>query len=292
MPLAPGAGAGYAGGMSPLSDADLRQRLAFAHRIAVDTGRRLVGLRDSGRWAEPKLLGDIGDQAADAYLQGSLRAAYPEDGILSEETVDAPERLQRRCTWIVDPLDGTKEYSSGRHDWAVHVGLAVDGAPVLGVVALPAIGRCLSARRGGAATLSVDGERNGSAAGSWPERLAAVAAPPRPRLVVSRSHTPTWVERLGQGLGGVDVVPCGSVGFKVAMLLFGRADVYVHDQGLKEWDTCAPEVVANAAGFVVRRLDGSVQVYNRPDPRNGQIVVARPELSAPVLAQVAALGMR
>lgn len=280
--------------MALLCDADLRARLVFAHRIAVDTGRRLLDLRASGRWTDPRLLGDVGDQAADAYLQGSLRAAYADDGILSEETADAPERLQRRCTWIVDPLDGTKEYSSGRHDWAVHVGLAVDGAPVLGVVALPAIGRCLAALHGAAPSLWVDGSAAAGGIEAWPAELpsAAAPAPSRPRLVVSRSHTPAWVERLGAGLGGAEVVPCGSVGFKVAMLLFGRADVYVHDQGLKEWDTCAPEVVARAAGFAVSRLDGGAQAYNCPDPRNGQIAVVRPSLHAQVLAQLVALGMR
>jgi 3'(2'), 5'-bisphosphate nucleotidase len=280
--------------MQPLSATELRARLAFARRIAIDTGSRLLGLRASGRWTEPRSIGDIGDQAADAYLQGSLRAAYPDDGLLSEETVDAPERLQRRCTWIVDPLDGTKEYSSGRHDWAVHVGLAIDGAPVLGVVALPAIGRCLAALSGEAPSVWSDGTVSAGSGEAWPTELPRVAAPPpaRPRLVVSRSHTPAWVEQLGRGLGGAEVVPCGSVGFKVAMLLFGRADGYVHDQGLKEWDTCAPEVIARAAGFVVSRLDGAAQAYNRPDPRNGQFAVARPALHAKVLAELAALGMR
>jgi 3'(2'), 5'-bisphosphate nucleotidase len=258
----------------PLAADDLRLRLAFAHRIADAAGQRLLGLRQSGRWREPALLGDVGDQAADAYLQGSLQAAYPADGLLSEETKDAPERLQRAATWIVDPLDGTKEYSTDRHDFAVHVGLAVAGEPVLGVVSLPAIGRTLTAVAGGATTLHGSG-------GEWPETLPADAGPPvgRPlRLVVSRSHTPDWVQRLASQLGGAELVPCGSVGCKVAMLLFGRADVYVHDKGLKEWDTCAPEVVARAAGWSVCRFDGQPQRYNLPDPRCDQIVVCRPWL--------------
>ena len=124
---------------------ELRTVLPFAVRIAEATGQRLLRLRASGRWTDPALLGDVGDQAADAYLQGALREARPDDGLLSEETADDGARLSRRATWIVDPLDGTKEYSSGRHDWAVHVGLAVDGAPVLGVVALPSLGRTLAA---------------------------------------------------------------------------------------------------------------------------------------------------
>ena len=269
--------------MNRLSDAELRARLEFARQIAMAAGQRLIALRASGRWTEPALLGDIGDQAADAYLQGSLRAAYPADGILSEETVDAPERLRRSCTWIVDPLDGTKEYSTGRHDFAVHVGLAVDGQPVLGVVALPAIDRLLAAVVGGPVVVHGTG-------GDWP--LACVdgagsGPTTAPRLVVSRSHTPDWVRQFAQALGGGELVPCGSVGFKVAMLLFGRADAYVHDQGLKEWDTCAPEVVARAAGWSVSRLDGTAQRYNLPDPRCGQIAVCRPALRERVLAQLA-----
>lgn len=263
---------------------ELRARLAFAHRIADLAGRRLMSLRSSARWRDATL-GDVGDQAADAFLQGSLQAAFPGDGLLSEETADAPERLARRWTWIVDPLDGTKEYSAQRHDFAVHVGLALDGAPCLGVVALPAIGRTLTATAAEGTRLHGDG-------GEWPRAVTADAGPPadRPlRLVCSRSHTPDWVKALAVQLGGAELVPCGSVGFKVAMLLFGKADGYVHDKGLKEWDTCAPEVIARAAGWTVCRLDGSAQRYNQPSPRNDQIVVCRPWLRERLLAQLAAL---
>lgn len=262
---------------------DRPARLAFAIEIAATVGRRLLALRQAGRWADPGVLGDVGDQAADGYLQGALRGRFPEDGVLSEETVDDRLRLQCRQTWIVDPLDGTKEYSTQRHDFAVHVGFAVDGVPQLGAVALPAIGRTLAAdlARGGTAVLGSEGE--------WPQALAAAAAVgDRLRIVCSRSHTPEWVRRLAVGLGDAELVPCGSVGFKVAMLLFGRADVYVHDRGLKEWDTCAPEVVARGAGFWVGRLDGKAQRYNQPNPRNDQFVVCRPELRDRVLAAAAA----
>ena len=263
---------------------ELDRRLAFAHRIADAAGQRLMALRAAGRWSDA-MLGDVGDQAADAFLQGSLQAAFPDDGLLSEETADAPERLGRRWTWIVDPLDGTKEYSALRHDFAVHVGLALDGAPCLGAVNLPAIGRTIVASPGNAARLHGDG-------GDWPRELAADTGEPqgRPlRLVCSRSHTPDWVKALAVRLGGAELVPCGSVGFKVAMLLFGKADAYVHDKGLKEWDTCAPEIVARGAGFAVCRLDGSAQRYNQPNPRNDQIVVCRPWLRERVLAGLAAL---
>lgn len=264
-------------------------RLHFARRIADETGRRLVALRASGRWRDEAMLGDVGDQAADAYLQGSLRAAYPDDGLLSEETVDAPERLAKRCVWIVDPLDGTKEYSSGRSDWAVHVGLAVDGRAVMGVVALPAIGRVMAGIANSNGDVHAIPESHG---GEWPTAFATDEGPVhgRPlRLVVSRSHTPGHVQRLAHELGGAELVPCGSVGFKVAMLLFGQADAYVHKHGLKEWDTCAPEAVARACGFSVCRFDGSEHRYNQPDPRRDEIVVCRPWLRDRLLA---ALAMR
>lgn len=263
---------------------DLRPALAFAVRIAEATGQRLLRLRESGRWSDPAMLGDVGDQAADAYLQAALREVHPDDGLLSEETADDGARLQRRRTWIVDPLDGTKEYSSGRHDWAVHVGLAVDGAPVLGVVALPSLGRTL------AALCAVDGSELAvhGTSGEWPTSALTgdSPSPSRPRLATSRSHTPPWVERVAAELHG-ELVPCGSVGCKVAMLLFGRGDVYVHDRGLKEWDTCAPEVVARAAGWSVSRLDGSPHRYNQRDPRCDQLAVCRPAAAKDVIAAVA-----
>lgn len=274
--------------MTPLSEADLDARLQFAIRIAEAAGQRLLGLRASGRWQEPGILGDVGDQAADGYLQGCLLGRYPDDGILSEETADDPARASRRCTWIVDPLDGTKEYSTGRHDWAVHVGLAVDGQPVLGAVALPAIGRVLTGVCAGArpraAVLGSGGE--------WPTSFVTGPGPAKPRLVCSRSHTPEWVKLFAAQMGEGELVPCGSVGFKVAMLLFGKADVYAHDKGLKEWDTCAPEAIARAVGWSVGRLDGSAQGYNRKDPRNDQILVCRGEVRERALAALRAVGMK
>ncbi|MFY9342870.1 MAG: inositol monophosphatase family protein, partial [Planctomycetota bacterium] len=130
--------------------AEIDARLQFAARIADAAGKRLLAVRASGRWRDEEVLGDVGDQAADGYLQGALQAQWPGDGILSEETKDAPERLQRSWTWIVDPLDGTKEYSQGRHDWAVHVGIAFGGAAVAGALALPAIARVAMGRCAGA----------------------------------------------------------------------------------------------------------------------------------------------
>ncbi|MCR9248012.1 MAG: 3'(2'),5'-bisphosphate nucleotidase CysQ [bacterium] len=264
----------------------LAERLTFATQIATAAGERLAGLRQSGRWTDEKILGDIGDQAADGYLQGCLLGRYPDDGILSEETKDSPARRDRRYTWIVDPLDGTKEYRTNRHDWAVHVGLCYDGQPVLGAVALPGIGRVISgicAAGHERAEIAVT-DPNGDTA-----REFSNTEPASPlRVAVSRSHTPDWVEGFADHTGGAELVRAGSVGFKVSLLLLGQADVYVHKIGLKEWDTCAPEAIARALGWAVCRLDGSTQMYNQENPRNDEIAVCRPAIKDRVMAGIRA----
>ena len=279
-----------------IESTDLAARLAFAADIARAAGQRLLGLRQSGRFGTPEALGAVGDQAADGYLQGALFGRFAPDGVLSEETKDDRRRLERRAVWIVDPLDGTKEYGTQRHDFAVHVGLAVDGVPMLGAVALPAIGRTLAAAIGPAAgpTVHVHTDAVPGLAGEWPTApVRGDGARSGPlRLVVSRSHTPEWVQRFAERIGGAELVPCGSVGFKVAMLLFGKADCYVHKTGLKEWDTCAPEVVARACGFAVCRFDGTAQRYNLADPRNDEIVVCRPADRDRVLQTLRAVDPR
>lgn len=254
---------------------DLKQLeadLQFARQIAQRAGERAIHLRELGRWTDPLVLGDVADHAADGLLQGYLRGRYPEDGILSEETADSPERLSKRRVWIVDPLDGTKEYRTGREDWAVHVALCIDGRPALGAVALPTLGWTVwGLCWPGHERVGVDSQND-----ARPTLVTGhLPGPARPRAVCSRSHTPAWVERFAQAIQGT-LVPCGSVGFKLSRLLLGDADVYAHKRGLKEWDTCAPECVARAARWHVSRLDGSAQVYNQPDPRNDELFIARP----------------
>jgi 3'(2'), 5'-bisphosphate nucleotidase len=269
---------------------DLAARLAFATEIAQEAGRRLSALRKSGRWTEPKMLGDVGDNAADGYLQGAIYGRYPNDAILSEETKDDLGRTKNRVAWIVDPLDGTKEYASGRHDWAVHVGLAIDEKPVLGVVTMPTIMRTM------VATTPKDGEAKVEligTGGEWPSSFAANKGDSGEaplRLVASRSHTPDWMQKFAQGMGDAELVPCGSVGFKVSMLMFGKADIYVHKIGLKEWDTCAPEAIARAAGYAVCRFDGSDHSYNQENARNDELVVCRPWLKERVLEVLQSVG--
>jgi 3'(2'), 5'-bisphosphate nucleotidase len=192
----------------------------------------------------------------------ALRDSHPDDAVLSEEGVADPARLDASRVWIVDPLDGTREFGeAGRDDWAVHVALTVDGTAVAGAVALPA--RDL--------TLSTE---------------PAPAPPPgwtgRPRLVVSRTRRPAPVLAAAERLDA-ELVEMGSAGAKAMAIVLGDADVYAHTGGQYEWDSAAPVAVAAAAGLHVSRLDGSPLVYNRPDPYLPDLLVCRPELAEQVL---------
>lgn len=268
----------------------LENELAFARRIAREAGERVLGLRESGRWDEPTIVGDVGDQAADAYLQGSIRAAYPDDGILSEETADDPSRTKKSRVWIVDPLDGTKEFRTGRVDWAVHVALVIDGKPALGVVALPSLGLTLWG-------ICVEGEPARHGFDGVPEDSTSTllmgdsSTPGAMRLVCSRSHTPEWMQDFANALGEHELVPVGSVGYKASRLLLGEADAYVHKTGVKEWDTCAPECVALALGWHVSRLNGDRQVYNQANPRNDELLICRPADAERIVAALRESGV-
>jgi 3'(2'), 5'-bisphosphate nucleotidase len=263
------------------TDQEIERDLAFAIEIAREAGRRVMALRGEGRW-EGRMLADIGDQAADGLLQGYLRGRYPADGILSEETADSEARLSKQRTWIVDPLDGTQEFSEGRSDWAVHVALTVGGRCALAAVALPAQDEVLWG------VALPDHERAGTVNGVRLERGAS-DMPERPRIVVSRSHTPPWVERFARALNA-ELVPCGSAGYKVSRLLTGHADIYAHTVGLKEWDTCAPETVARALGWHVSKLRGEEHVYNQKNPKNHELLVCRPAWKERLLAALKESG--
>lgn len=266
----------------PPPDAALQRDVDFAIHAARSAGERVLALRSSGRWSGDTLA-DIGDQAADGLLQGLIRGRFPDDGILSEETADSPARLAKTRCWVVDPLDGTREFSELREDWAVHVALTLEGRCAVAAVALPSLGSVLWG-------VALPGqERAGIEGGRAPARGDS-AIPGSSRIVVSRSHTPDWVGRFGQELGGASLIPCGSAGFKVAKLLLGEADLYVHKKGLKEWDTCAPETVARALGWWVGKLRGEEHRYNQPDPRNHELVVCRPAQRERVLAALRSSG--
>lgn len=210
---------------------------------------------------------DRGDRRSHEWLMDALRRVRPDDAVLSEEGKDDLARLAASRVWIVDPVDGTREYGEGRTDWAVHVALAVDGMPVVGAVALPGLG----------------------------VTLATASPPPLPdrdpdspvRLVVSRSRPPALATAVASTLGGV-LVPMGSAGAKAMAVVRGEADVYVHGGGQYEWDNCAPAAVALAAGLHATRLDGSPLRYNNADPYLPDLVICRPELADDVLTAVAA----
>ena len=192
----------------------------------------------------------------------ALAQARPEDAVLSEEGADDPIRLRSNRVWIVDPLDGTREFSElDREDWAVHVALWQDGELVAGAVALPAQGITLAT----------------------PAVPAPPAAPAAPRIVVSRTRPPEVALQVRDALNGV-LVEMGSAGAKVAAVVQGLADVYVHAGGQYEWDSAAPVAVARAAGLHTSRIDGSPLQYNRPDPKLPDVVVCRPEYAQAVLA--------
>ena len=257
--------------------------LALAIHAAREAGRRVQDLRLTGRWKDESMRADIGDQAADGYLRGLLEGRCPDDGVLSEETADSAARLSKSRVWIVDPLDGTKEYSQMRDDWAVHVALCIDGACALAAVALPATDQVLWG-------VALEGQQRAGVEGGGSLQRGDRVQPAAPRMVVSRSHTPEWIAKFAQILGVAEQQPVGSVGYKAARLFFGGADVYVHKKGLKEWDTCAPETVARALGWSVCKLRGDAHRYNLPDPKNHELVICRPKEKARVLAALAQSG--
>ncbi len=256
--------------------AHLRSDLDAVIGAARLAGERALAVRATGRWKEESVLADVGDQGADGFLQGFLRGRFPADAILSEETADTSARLTSARTWIVDPLDGTREYSQHRSDWAVHVALVTAAGPLLGVVALPAQERVLWG--------VIDGRRAwGGLIGAGTAVRGDTREPTPSRVAMSRSHTPSWMPAFTVEIGATHVLS-GSVGNKVALLLLGEADVYAHRKGLKEWDTCAPEIVARALGWSVSKLAGAELVYNQADPRVDEFLVCRPAQRERVLA--------
>ena len=239
----------------------------LAARAATLAGDLLVDVRTtmeaSGEW--PERIGDEGDRRAHDLLVELIRRERPGDGVLSEEGRDDLARLHCERVWIIDPLDGTREFSEpGRVDWAVHVALAIDGAAAAGAVALPARGMTLATQRP-------------------PPPVAQHEGPPR--LVVSRSRPPHQARLIRDAVDGV-LVPLGSAGAKAMAVVLGEVEIYAHAGGQYEWDNCAPAVVAAAAGLHVSRLDGSPLVYNRRDPWLPDLLICRADLADRVLAAV------
>lgn len=242
----------------PLTDAEL------ARSIALEAGALLQDIRARGG-ASGKELGNIGDREANTLIIARLREARPDDFVLSEEALDDQARCAASRVWIVDPLDGTREYAEGLDDWAVHIGLAIDGRPRVGSVAVPARG----------AVHTTDDVH-----------LPLPAAETPPRMVVSRSRAPEIARTVALAMG-TPMIAMGSAGAKAMAVVDGRAEIYLHDGGQYEWDNCAPAAVALASGLHASRIDGSPLVYNCADPLLPDLLICRPELAATVLAAIA-----
>jgi 3'(2'), 5'-bisphosphate nucleotidase len=233
-----------------------------AARLATEAGELLLGIREELADASAAERKAAGDKRSHDFLMESLTSERPEDAVLSEEGADDPVRLSSARVWIVDPLDGTREFSElGRDDWAVHVALWHNGELVAGAVALPAQGTTLAT----------------------PDVATPPQAPVKPRIAVSRTRPPAIALEVRDALDGV-LVEMGSAGAKVASVVQGLSDVYVHAGGQYEWDSAAPVAVARAAGLHTSRLDGAPLEYNRPDPLLPDLIVCRPELAEAVLS--------
>lgn len=234
----------------------------LAGRLATEAGELLLEVRAEFADAESADRKAAGDRRSHEFLMAALAEHRPEDAVLSEEGADDKIRLNSDRVWIVDPLDGTREFSElGRQDWAVHVALWERGELVAGAVALPAQGVTLAT----------------------PTVIAPAAAPGAPRVVVSRTRPPAVALAVRDALGGT-LVEMGSAGAKVASVVQGISDVYVHAGGQYEWDSAAPVAVARAAGLFTSRIDGSRLVYNQSNVSLPDLIVCRPELADAVLA--------
>jgi 3'(2'), 5'-bisphosphate nucleotidase len=231
----------------------------LAERLATEAGEILLGLQRRSTLTG-KDLGKVGDAQANAFLMRALREARPQDAILSEEEADTSARLSSQRVWIVDPLDGTREFGEARADWAVHVALAIDGIATVGAVALPGLDLTLS---------------SGS-----PPPIPAINTPLK--MLVSRTRPAAEAVAVAEMLGAA-LLPMGSAGAKAMAVVRGEADIYLHTGGQYEWDNCAPIAVAEAAGFHVSRIDGSPLRYNCENPYLPDLLICRKEQAARIL---------
>jgi 3'(2'), 5'-bisphosphate nucleotidase len=239
-----------------------------SRQLATEAGRLLLDLRRSTPdSADQRWLRDEGDARSHRMIMERLAELRPDDAILSEEGKDDQERLGHQRVWVVDPLDGTREFGEPpRDDWAVHVALCVGGEPVVGSVALPAQGRVFTTNRA----------------------FADIPADSKPlRMVASRSRAPEIVTEVAGALGA-DLIYMGSAGAKAMTVVSGAADIYLHAGGQFEWDSAAPVAVAIAAGLHCSRIDGSPLVYNQADPYMPDLLICKRSVAQRVLSLVAA----
>lgn len=243
-----------------MTDAEL------AAHLAEVAGQLLITVRESGVLSL-KALGKAGDATANQFLMHAITEQRPDDGLLSEESKDTPERLDKSRVWIIDPVDGTREYGEARTDWAVHVALAIDGVASIGAVALPGLGLVLRTDQPG----------------------TVPAAPEKLRMLVSRTRPAREATEVAERIGA-ELVPMGSAGAKAMAVVRGEADIYLHSGGQYEWDSCAPAAVALAHGLHCSRIDGGPLVYNQADVYMPDLLICRKEHAERVLAEVASLG--
>ncbi len=230
----------------------------LAAELAAEVGELLVALRHKldSEGVSGSELKDAGDMAAHNHIMEFLTERRPDDAILSEEGADDLARLKASRIWIVDPLDGTREFSEPpRVDWAVHIALVEAGLPVAGAVSLPAEEIILSTA-------------------DTPVVPDAVEGPPR--VIVSRTRRPPAAVSLADKLGA-EYLEMGSAGAKAMAVVRGQADIYAHSGGQYEWDSCAPIAVAAAAGLHCSRLDGSPMLYNNENVYLPDLLICRPE---------------
>lgn len=238
----------------------------LAAELAEQAGALLLDLRRDLGTVDPVELGDRGDQQANTFLLGRLASARPDDSVLSEESSDDLTRLDAERVWIIDPLDGTREYSrAGRPDWAVHVALWQRGQGITAAaVAQPALGAVYRS-----------------------DRVEPPAASQgRMRVLVSDTRPPAFAVALAEEIGA-DLVPMGSAGAKAMAVLRGDADAYVHAGGQFEWDSAAPVGVVLAAGLHASRIDGAGLRYNQPDPYLPDVLISRPDVAETILGALA-----
>ena len=260
------------------SSLSLAPEVQVAARLALEAGTLLLDHLRRGLSVEHKTSADdpvtAADREASALIVAGLHAAFPDDALLSEEETDDAGRLGHRRVWIVDPIDGTKEFTTGSPDFAVSIGLAVDGEAVLGVVYAPATDELFAGAVGAGVT------KNGEVTGFST----------RPDYVVSVSDTEYRRELHLHDLPGL--APSGSIALKLARIAAGEADVTFTMSPRSEWDICAGDALVRASGGLLRRRDGRGIRYNSPRPSLEQgIVGGRPEAVAWLEPELAARGL-
>lgn len=231
--------------------------------LAQGTGEILKGVRGVGL-LRGRDLGEAGDDLAQNWIARVLAQHRPDDGFLSEEAADNPERLGKDRVWIIDPLDGTKEFATGRQDWAVHIALVENGAPIHAAVGMPDMGVTFKS-----------------------SDVRAVTGPLSKKFVVSRNRPPKVADYVAEKMG-FETVGAGSAGAKAIHVLLGDYDGYIHAGGQYEWDQAAPVGVALAAGLHCSRLDGSPIKFNNEDTFIPDLLICRPELADEILEHAAA----